>query len=161
MAQSPRFALRPRSPGALCSRDGHYWPPRTDPDVPKLRHPALLRRVFGGDTPRFRGLPYAAQRLGHTCPALGPVRALLVRVPLGPRPWLHRLRRRLPALFGRFMLLWRNRLFSFVHRRLGSSPSRRGPRPSCPGRPEISRFPYKERPHMPGSTTTPGRQALA
>ena len=40
------------------------------------------------------GLPYAAQRLGHELPALGPVRALLVRVSLGPCPWLHRLRNR-------------------------------------------------------------------
>src|SRR5689334_15278704 len=40
----------------------------------------------------------------------------------------------------------------------GSSPSRYGP--SDPNRPmadpEISRFPHKERPYMPGSQTTPG-----
>ena len=36
--------------------------------------------------------PYAFQRLGHACPALRPVRALLVRIPLGPHPLLHRLR---------------------------------------------------------------------
>ena len=40
------------------------------------------------------GVPYAAQRLGHTLPALRPECALLVRVPLGPRPSLHRLRGR-------------------------------------------------------------------
>jgi hypothetical protein len=34
------------------------------------------------------GLPYAAQRLGHANPALRPVRALMIRVPLGRRPWL-------------------------------------------------------------------------
>src|SRR5215831_10307204 len=38
------------------------------------------------------GLPYVVERLCHTFPALCPVRALLFRVPLGPRPWLHRLR---------------------------------------------------------------------
>lgn len=38
------------------------------------------------------GLPYAVQRLGHALPGLSPVRALLIRVPLGPYPWLHRLR---------------------------------------------------------------------
>src|SRR5215510_11472606 len=38
------------------------------------------------------GLPYAVERLCHANPALYPVRALLARVPLGPRPWLHRLR---------------------------------------------------------------------
>src|SRR5262252_9967310 len=46
-------------------------------------------------------LPYAAQRLGHALPALGPVRALLVRVSLGPCPWLHRLRRRRPGIVRR------------------------------------------------------------
>src|SRR5215472_16371691 len=48
------------------------------------------------------GLPYAAQRLGHALPALGPVRALLVRVSLGPCPWLHRLRNRQPSFVRRF-----------------------------------------------------------
>src|SRR5690242_12020591 len=40
------------------------------------------------------GLPYALQRLGHAFPVLRPARALLARVPLGPRPSLHRLRSR-------------------------------------------------------------------
>jgi hypothetical protein len=39
-------------------------------------------------------LSYAVQRLGHALPGLSPERALLVRVPLGPCPWLHRLRDR-------------------------------------------------------------------
>src|SRR5271166_3744268 len=47
------------------------------------------------------GLPYAAQRLGHASPALRPVRALLIRVPFGPRPWLHRLRHRWPGFVRR------------------------------------------------------------
>jgi hypothetical protein len=38
------------------------------------------------------GLPYAVQRLGHALPGLSPVRALLIRVPLSPCPWLRRLR---------------------------------------------------------------------
>src|SRR5215204_2557379 len=42
------------------------------------------------------GYPYAFQRLCHACPALCPVRALLVRIPLGLRPSLHRLRCGLP-----------------------------------------------------------------
>src|SRR5215831_11641640 len=54
------------------------------------------------------GLPYAVERLCHANPALCPVRALLTRVPLGPRPLLHRLRsghaarfvRRLPSSYG-------------------------------------------------------------
>jgi len=47
------------------------------------------------------GFPYAVQRLGHAHPALCPVRALLIRVPLGPRPWLHRLRSRSPGFVRR------------------------------------------------------------
>jgi hypothetical protein len=39
------------------------------------------------------GLPYALQRLGHTYPVLRPERALLARIPLGPCPSLHQLRR--------------------------------------------------------------------
>src|SRR2546428_2095849 len=37
-------------------------------------------------------LPYALQRLCHAFRALRPARALLARIPLGLRPWLHRLR---------------------------------------------------------------------
>ena len=40
------------------------------------------------------GLPYAFQPLGHAIAALRPSRAWRVRVPLGPRPGLHPLRRR-------------------------------------------------------------------
>ena len=39
----------------------------------------------------------------------------------------------------------------------GSSPSRCGPAAARPARRGISRFPHKELPHMPGSSTTPGR----
>jgi hypothetical protein len=45
------------------------------------------------------GCPYAIQR--HAFPVLRPARALLVRVPLGPRPSLPRLRSRLPSLVRR------------------------------------------------------------
>jgi hypothetical protein len=47
--------------------------------------------------PLPRGSSHAAQRLGHAYPVLSPARAPLVRVPLGPRPSLHRLRRRSPG----------------------------------------------------------------
>ena len=43
------------------------------------------------------GIPHTLQRMGHAFPDLRPARALLARVPLGPRPSLHRLRRRLPG----------------------------------------------------------------
>src|SRR5215469_14442560 len=87
------------------------------------------------------------------------MRALLAHVPLGPRPWLHRLRRRdtsgfvrrLPSYYGEV------RLLGFVHHRLRllAFPARTGNAP--PAKPKISRFPYKELPRMPGSSTTPGR----
>jgi len=54
-----------------------------------------------------RGRPYALRRRGHACPALCPARAASVRVLLGLRPSLHRLRcrspgivRRLPCYYG-------------------------------------------------------------
>ena len=55
-------------------------------------------------------LPYAVQRLDHAFPALGPVRALLARVSLGPCPlfkpgagsWLDHLRHRRPGFVRRF-----------------------------------------------------------
>jgi hypothetical protein len=69
-------------------------PEQIDADVVEERgEPFLL--------PLSCRLPYALQRLGHACPVLRPARALLARVPLGPRPWLHRLRRRLPGLVRR------------------------------------------------------------
>ena len=64
-----------------------HQPERVDVNlVEKRGEPCLL--------PLPCGVPYAAQRLGHTLPALRPECALLVRVPLGPRPSLHRLRGR-------------------------------------------------------------------
>src|SRR5215472_9475516 len=64
----------------------------------QFEHPAL---TLGVDGEALCSFPYAAQRLGHAYPALGPVRALLVRVSLGPCPWLHRLRNRLPSFVRR------------------------------------------------------------
>ena len=64
-----------------------HQPERADVNLMEKRgEPCLL--------PLPCGVPYAAQRLGHTLPALRPECALLVRVPLGPRPSLHRLRGR-------------------------------------------------------------------
>src|SRR5271157_6497476 len=44
------------------------------------------------------GLPHAFQAVGRALPARCPGRAVLLRVLLGPRPWLHELLRRLPGL---------------------------------------------------------------
>ena len=77
-------------------RDAHCWAP-----------PARIRtspiRASGSNLGSLtaKHVPYAAQRLGHAHPALGPVRALLVRVSLGPCPSLHRLRNRQPSFVRR------------------------------------------------------------
>src|ERR1700741_5463961 len=86
--------------------------------------------------------PYAAQRLDHASPALRPVRSLLIRVPLGPRRWLHRLRHRSPGFVRRLRryyagvrLLWvfpqRLRLLTFPLRTIppptGPWPIQRSP----------------------------------
>jgi hypothetical protein len=60
-------------------------PERVDVDMVEKRGEPLL-------LPLPCSLPYAVQRLGHACPGLRPVRALLIRVPLSPCPWLHHLR---------------------------------------------------------------------
>src|SRR5262249_60401586 len=75
--------------------------PRTEPYV-RLSRIRLPPWVCDG-----KCLPYALERLRHDYPALRPARALLVRIPLGPPPSLHRLRdgllpfvRRLPSYDG-------------------------------------------------------------
>src|SRR5262245_7767246 len=87
------------------------------------------------------------------------MRALLTHVPLNPRPWLHRLRHRVTSNVVRQLHRYYNeiRLLEFVHhrRRLLAFPARTGDAP--PAKPKISRFPYKELPRMPGSSTTPDR----
>jgi hypothetical protein len=83
----------------------------------------------------------------------------LARVPLGPRPSLHPLRHRCSG-FVRGLLRYYGgvRLLGSVHHRLRllTFPMRTST-VSWLVRPEISRFPCKERAYMPGSTTTPGR----
>jgi hypothetical protein len=69
--------------------------------------------------PLLCGLSYAVQRLGHPFSALCPECALLVRVPLGLRPWLHRLRRRSPGFVRRLPSYYAGvELLVVVHRQL-------------------------------------------
>src|SRR6202051_669673 len=64
-------------------------------------------------------LPYAPQRLCHGSPVLCPARALLTHIPLGPRPWLHQLRSRLPGLVRRLHSYYGGgRLLTIVPHRL-------------------------------------------
>src|SRR5260370_16575312 len=67
-------------------------PPRTG--TAPLKHPGPTLDV-GGEA---YGLPHAVQAVGRALPARGPGRAVLFRVLLGPRPWLHELLRRSPGL---------------------------------------------------------------
>src|SRR5208283_2369300 len=60
----------------------------------QFRHPAPTLDV-GGEA---YGLPHALQAVGRALPARCPGRAVLLRVLLGPRPWLHELLGRSPGL---------------------------------------------------------------
>lgn len=105
------------------------------------------------------GVPYAAQRLCHMSPVLCPVRVLLSHVPLGLRPWLRQLRYQPPGFVRRLHSYYAEvRLLFVVHQRLRllAFPLRTLPLGGMVD-PEISRFPYKELPYMPGSATTPGQ----
>src|SRR5271157_2069936 len=97
----------------------------------------------------------ACDTLSRSC---GPARALLSRVSLGPRPWLHQLRdgslrfvHRLHSYYDGVRLLGsvhhRLRLLVFPMRTCGIPPQ---------AKPETSRFPCNKLPHMPVSLTTPG-----
>ena len=84
---APRQAVHPRSRVPLQSVE--RFPEPVDVDVVQERgEPRLLTLPCG--------LSYAVQALWRAVPSLRPERAFLSRVPLGPRPWLHQLRRRLP-----------------------------------------------------------------
>src|SRR5215813_4942664 len=89
----------------------------------------------------------------HAHPALRPARALLIRIPLGPRPSLHRLRggllrfvRRLPSYYGEV------RLLGSVHHRLRllTFPMRAGNGGAVPVRPD---------PAIPPAVMTPLQRA--
>src|SRR3979490_1869379 len=93
-------------------------------------------------------------------PVLCPARRLLTHIPLGPRPWLPQLRIRLPGFVRRLHSYYGGgRLLMIVHHRLRllAFPTRTSAaRVLALADHEISRFPSKERAHMPVSKTTPG-----
>ena len=101
-------------------------------------------------------LPYTLR-----LPVLCPARVRLNRVPLGPRPWLHLLRSRLPGLVRRLRRYYGGvRLLPPVHHwlRLLAFPMRTSPVLRLARR-GISRFPDKKRTCIPGSKTTSGRRS--
>src|SRR5712671_5571003 len=106
-------------------------PERIDTDMVEERGELLL-------LPLPCGSPYAAQRLGHASPA--------------PRP-VARLCSSASSLLCRSQTsLGRASAATAPH-----LPATDHPTPTRPmADPEISRFPHKERPYMPGSQTTPG-----
>ena len=145
LCQSRHFALRQSSVFAVGTCVSSHAP-RTDPDV-RLSRIRLPPRVCDGKVGDH--FPYAFQRLWHAFPALCPARALLIRIPLGPRPSLHRLRcvrfpcrschrwsfrfvRRLRCYYGRVRLLGsvhhRLRLLTFPMRATTGVPLRSNPR---------------------------------
>src|SRR5580693_5479309 len=88
----PRYAIH--AGGGFALKRVKRRPERVGIDVVEERSELCL-------LPLPCGFPYAVQRLCHARPTLSPVRALLIRVPLGPRPWLHRLRSRSPGFVRR------------------------------------------------------------
>jgi hypothetical protein len=74
-------------------------------------------------------LPYAVQTLWRAVPTLRSERAFLSRLPLGPRPWLHPLRRRFPGLVRRLRRYYGGvRLLTLVRHALRAlRPSACGP----------------------------------
>jgi hypothetical protein len=112
----------------------------------RLSRIRLLPRVSDGKSLSC-GLTYARQHLCHGFPALRPARVLLVCIPLGPSPWLHRLRggslRLVRQLLSYYCWV---RLPAFVHHRLSVFPSRCGPEAGLPwpnaGSPKFRRDPF-------------------
>src|SRR5258708_26353407 len=106
----PRQPVHPG--GGVALEHEERLPEQIDAEVVEERGELLL-------LPLLSCLPYASERLDHTSPTLCPVCALLACVPLGPRPWLHRLRRRLPGLVRRLHGYYGGgRLPTAVHHRL-------------------------------------------
>ena len=149
----PRHAVHAGGGIALEREERH--PQQIDVEVVEERGELLL-------LPLPCGLPYALQRLGHAFPVLCPVRALLApRSPRSPPLAPPAPPAVAPALFVGFAATMAGSDFSrSCIIGYGSSPSRCGPGSTqyalLVDR-EISRFPCKERLHMPGSPTTPGR----
>src|SRR5947209_19580704 len=120
----PRLLIRGEpTPGAVAGSGGrlHFG---MVAGFKSERRPASNRNRWP-DCIGIRSLSYAVQALWRAVPSLRPERAFLSRVPLGPCPWLHQLRRRLPDFVRRLHRYYgRARLLTPVHHalRLSSLP---------------------------------------
>lgn len=148
----PRHAIHPGS--GLALERVERRPKRVDIDMVEERsEPFLL--------PLPCGFPYAVQRLGHASPVLCPVRALLAHVPLGRRPWLHRLRHRLPGFVRRLHSYYAGvRLLLSVHHRLRllAFPMRTGMANAT--RPDKRSPRFRRVPFMRDAALDPGRATV-
>src|SRR5260370_2679527 len=101
-------------------------------------------------------MPYALQRLLHGSPVLCPARALLTHIPLGPRPWLHQLRSRLPGFVRRLHSYYGGGIpLSTAHHRLAVPalpPLTTVPLPRLLPRPRSPPFPPNIPPPCPRTT---------
>ncbi len=136
----PRQPVHPG--GGVALEHEERFPEQIDAEVMEERGELLL-------LPLLSCFPYASERLGHTSPTLCPVCALLACVPLGPRPWLHRLRRRLPGIVRRLHGYYGGvRLPTVVHHRLRllafPMRARAEPATSAAGRPWDLPVPVQE-----------------
>jgi hypothetical protein len=149
----PRHPVHPRCRVFLQPAIG--CPQEVDVDVVEEYCEPLPFLLFGP-------LPYTVQPGGHACPSQCSARAVLDHAPLGPRPWLHRLRGRSPVLVRQLPSYYGEaRLLLSVHHRLRPSglPDAGRRARGATVRKEISRFPREELRYMLGSSTTQGRSA--
>ena len=82
-------------------RDAHCWTPPARIRTSPIRASGSYLGCLTAKQRAVRGSAWVTR-----VPALGPVRALLVRVSLGPCPWLHRLRNRQPSFVRRLQANW-------------------------------------------------------
>jgi hypothetical protein len=102
---------------------------------------------------------YTFKPRGHAFPAQSPARARLARVSLGPLPWLEPTPPLVAQVCSSASLLLRRGLTSPTRASSASTPrlpdADRSPTADT-AKPEISRFPVKERTYMPGSRDLAG-----
>ena len=172
---SKRIPLNPNPKRMYCAatwvlanrergRDAHYWAPpaqiRTCPIKAFGSHLGLMTARQWAL--RLRRSVHGQSALTHRSVALSPPCVQSVHASLGPRPWLHPLRRPLGHPCSQAsQLLWRvltspARASSATAFHLPDAGHQAIQRPMV--RLEISRFPFKELAHMPGSTTAPSLQ---